>query len=103
MLVSGPDDICKPMLWEGDKAHCNNHSVRDRDQRAFQAIGDLGYSDLAFGNAFSLDGEAIGQLRRHFKTGSVREACGGCEWFDLCTQIANEDFRRSILHLSDEQ
>ncbi len=97
VLVSGPDDVCRPMLGGESPAHCRNQSVRARDDRAFQAIKDQLVPDLTFGNGFRLDEAAVGRLRVSFKSGSIREACEGCQWFDLCSKIADDNYSDCVL------
>lgn len=97
VLVSGPDDICKPMLCGSEETHCYNQSVADRDHKALRVIRDRLIPDLSLGVAFRLDGTAISQLRVEFKSPSIRNACHGCQWFDFCTEIANDEYAGSVL------
>ena len=92
-LVDGPDDICAPLLCggaEGD-CHCYETSVRIRDRLAMEAVGELFGQTLSTQNAFDLDAERLAALRRAFAKGTLRKACEGCEWSDLCTRIATTD------------
>jgi uncharacterized protein len=90
-IISGPDEICQPMLSELD-CHCHNESVRDRDLIALSEIG------MALGVTYNTDDrfvvsrQMLSALRTAFAAGTIRTACDGCEWHDLCTGIAKNDF-----------
>ncbi|CTQ64004.1 DUF1284 domain-containing protein [Roseibium alexandrii] len=91
-LVDGPDDICVPMLND-NTCHCYNESVRERDRLAAHNIGLLlSGKPLSIG-PLRINGEDISRLRSAFQDGSIRQACAGCEWYELCTGIAQTDFR----------
>ncbi len=91
-LVHGADDICQPMLCEPE-CHCFNDSVAERDKHSAQEIGEqLSGAPLALGE-IQLSAMDIARLRGWFKDGSIRSACKGCEWYDLCTDIAQNEFR----------
>jgi uncharacterized protein len=91
LLVEGPDDICRPLLEDAD-AHCFRDSVLERDARAASAVGELLGRPLRAGERFSLDPVIVERMREAFRGGTTRSACVGCEWFDLCTAIARDDF-----------
>jgi hypothetical protein len=91
-LVAEPDDICQPMLDE-PACHCHNDSVRERDRQTARDIGEkLAGGQLANG-PLSLNGKDVSRLRGWFADGSIRAACQGCEWYDLCSEIAQNEFR----------
>lgn len=91
-LIWAPDDICQPMLGE-TACHCHNESVLERDQAAAQEIGMLlGGAALSPG-AIELSAADIARLRRAFSDGTIRTACTGCEWQDLCSSIARSGFQ----------
>lgn len=90
-LVAGPDEICAPELEVPD-AHCLRDSVVERDQRAAQSVGDLLGRAIVPGQRLDLDAPVIARLRQAFKAGEVRSACLRCEWFSLCTEIADRDY-----------
>ena len=93
-IVSGPDDICAPLL--GDEApHCRLDRVTWRDRRAAEAIAGLLSRPIVPETRMRLDAAAIAALRAAFADGAIRTACGGCEWFDLCTAIAQDNYRRA--------
>ncbi|MGC0051498.1 DUF1284 domain-containing protein [Brucella pituitosa] len=89
-LITGPDDICQPLLCEGD-CHCFNRSVVFRDKLALEAVSDLLGTKLSAGTLFDLNTEKLAQMRAAFTEGSLRKACRSCEWSDLCTRISVTD------------
>jgi len=93
-IVTGPDDICAPLLSERDP-HCHRESVKARDRRAAAAVERL------FGNGQSnhtvLTHSHIEGLRQAFTRGDIRSACRGCEWQALCTDIAGRGFAGTLL------
>lgn len=91
-IVDGPDDICRPMLQEPG-CHCHNDSVRQRDSEAAAEIGRLLARDLSGGDSLRLDAETVTKLRAAFAEDTIRTACSGCEWQELCTRIAKNKFR----------
>lgn len=98
VLVDGPDDICQPLLGDAE-AHCRRQSVTDRDERAASAVAGLLGRPLRPGETISLDAAAIERMRDAFRARTTRDACAGCEWFDLCTAIAGDDFAGTRLHM----
>lgn len=91
-LVDGPDDICVPMLND-PTCHCHNESVRERDQLAARDIGLLLSGEPLTVGPLRLSGKDISKLRSAFQGGSIRQACAGCQWYDLCTGIGQTNFR----------
>lgn len=91
-LVSGPDDLCRPMLAEAS-CHCRNESVCLRDDQAIADVGKVLGVELDGAEKLILDAGRVTELRRAFASGSIRTACSGCEWHSLCTQIAQDGFR----------
>lgn len=91
LLVDGPDDVCAPLLLDSDP-HCHEASVIERDQLALQASGTVLAGPLRPGTRIDLDAGLLVKLRGAFKTGESREACHSCEWHDLCSDVAGQDF-----------
>lgn len=91
LLVAGPDDICQPLLGDID-AHCFRDTVPERDRLAANAVEALIGRPIREGERFSLDASMIKQMREAFHAGTTREACHGCEWFDLCSTVADSGF-----------
>ncbi|WP_245677372.1 DUF1284 domain-containing protein [Candidatus Arsenophonus triatominarum] len=90
LLVSGPDDICAPLLEldEVREPHCLRKSVSERDHLAVNDIGRfLGYR-IAEGEKIILDFEFLHRMRQVFASGQTRQACIGCEWSEFCSLIA---------------
>ena len=91
LLVSGPDDVCAPLLDE-QEPHCLNESVIERDRLAARDVGDLLALPIQPGVRVDLDAAILARLRQAFSVGGVRKACGGCEWSELCGAIAAGGF-----------
>lgn len=91
LLVSGPDDICAPLL-DGPEPHCRNESVVERDRLAARDVGDVLALPIQPGVRLNLDEAILARLRQAFSVGGVRKACGGCEWSELCGAIAAGGF-----------
>jgi len=91
LLVSGPDDICAPLL-DGPEPHCLNESVVERDRLAARDVGDLFARPIQAGVRLDLDAATLARIRQAFSIGGVRKACGGCEWSELCGVIAASGF-----------
>ncbi|MGX5829120.1 DUF1284 domain-containing protein [Mesorhizobium sp. 43Arga] len=101
LLVSGPDDVCAPLL-DGLEPHCLNESVVERDLLAAHDVEDLLALPIQPGARLDLDAAILARMRQAFSVGGVRKACDGCEWNELCGVIAAEGFcdtkvRRSIV------
>jgi hypothetical protein len=94
-LVDGPDDVCAP-LDGSDDAHCTEPSVRRRDREALRALAATD-PPLSHARPLILDAGAIGTLRAHFATGTIRAACANCPWSQLCTEIADAGYAAAIL------
>ncbi|GLS31831.1 hypothetical protein SAMN04488498_102435 [Mesorhizobium albiziae] len=100
LLVAGPDDICQPL--QGDaQAHCHLESVLDRDDRAASAVASLLGRPVNTGERITLDAATVARMRHSFAAGRTREACTGCEWFDLCSAVAASDFDGARLAWND--
>ena len=90
-VVAGPDDICGPLTAD-PRAHCHGASVIARDREAADAIARLIGSPLSPGARIAPTLALIESLRANFATGEIRSACSGCEWLDLCDQVAGDCF-----------
>ncbi|WP_205624897.1 DUF1284 domain-containing protein [Geminicoccus roseus] len=97
LLVSGPDDVCAPLLAD-QQSHCHRPGVGERDRRAAQAVADLLGRPIAPGERLILDAAGLERMRTAFRGGSIRAACQNCEWSDLCTEVAQSGFTGSRLH-----
>ncbi len=95
-IVEGPDDICAPLLGEVDP-HCHRSSVNERDDRAANAVEQVLRRPIRPGGRFALSDERIGRLRDAFASGRLRSGCGGCEWHDLCSSIAEQNYREAAI------
>ncbi|NTJ41541.1 DUF1284 domain-containing protein [Agrobacterium larrymoorei] len=90
-IVSGPDDICSPLLCDGG-AHCFNQSVTKRDEAALAAISDFLREPVAIGTRIRPTKDVIAKLRAGFAQGALRSACIDCEWGGLCDRVAASGF-----------
>ncbi len=89
-IVLTPDDICQPLLNEPDEVcHCFNASVCQRDKLAQQDMSMLGFN-IEDGQIFSLTPQHIQLLRQAFAAGTIRRACHGCQWYELCTSVSHQ-------------
>ena len=99
-LNYGADAICAPRLCDKDDTacHCLESRITDRDNDAladFKKIPE--FSQFKIGNQFRLTKTLIKHLRDVYKTQSIRTACKGCEWYDLCTQISQNGYKETLL------
>ncbi len=95
-IVSGPDDICAPLLSD-ESAHCFGASVAGRDAMALADIARLLGRELETGAVIASDQALFEKLRRAFSAGVARDACTGCEWSSLCDRIAGEDYKGALV------
>jgi hypothetical protein len=93
-LIDGSDDVCAALEPSGD-THCANATVARRDRNALLALAEAGVPVAV--RPFVVDGERLVRLRAQFANGTIRAACRGCEWSDLCTSIAADGFAASVL------
>lgn len=103
LLVQGPDDICAPMAFACG-AHCPSDSVRRRDGEALAAAGRVLGLVLQPGGRFCLTSPMVACMRLAFAAArageaGLRRACGGCEWADLCTDIAGSGYPGARLRM----
>lgn len=92
LLVSGPDDVCAPLL-DQPEPHCLRESAAERDQLAAQDVADLLARPIRAGDRLDLDAAILARMRQAFSAGLVRKACGGCEWNGLCSSVAAGGYR----------
>ena len=91
-IVEGPDDICSPLLDELDP-HCNRASVTLRDRAAADDIGPVLNLNIQAGTRLTLGDGVVSRLRDSFASIGIRQACGGCEWRELCGSIAASGYQ----------
>ncbi|WP_333682865.1 DUF1284 domain-containing protein [Pontibaca methylaminivorans] len=91
LIVTGPDDICAPLLSE-PAPHCHDGDVTARDQVAAQEAGALLAVAVRPGTRLALTPAQIGQLREGFADGQIRRGCTGCQWEELCTNVAARSY-----------
>jgi uncharacterized protein len=95
-IVAGPDDICAPLL-DDPQAHCRRDSVSQRDDRAASAVAALLSQPVVPGARLRIGKDWTHHMRGEFARGNIRAACEGCEWHDLCTEIAEAGYRNTRL------
>lgn len=91
LVVSGPDDICAPLLGQVD-AHCWGDSVDLRDERAAEDLTILLGRPVCPGTSVTLGPELLAQMRAAFAGHVTRRACSRCAWTDLCTRVAASEY-----------
>jgi hypothetical protein len=96
VIQTGPDDICQPLLATNEP-HCFRDSVLERDAKATQDVGQLLGRPLQAGDIIDLHGLMLDQFRDAFARGVTRSACTGCEWFDLCSRVAETGYSETRL------
>lgn len=101
-LVEGPDDICAPMMQcqNHPDFHCTFDRVKDRDAAVLKILnqqieaGTLPISTpLLSDSLFQLTENLLQSMRQLFKNKTLRLACEGCQWYDTCTDIADDNFK----------
>ncbi|SDA59462.1 DUF1284 domain-containing protein [Mesorhizobium qingshengii] len=92
LIVSGPDDVCAPLL-DGPEPHCLRESAVERDGLAAADVEELLARPIRIGACFDLDVAILARMRQAFSAGLVRKACGGCEWNELCSTVAAGGYR----------
>ncbi|SMC90853.1 DUF1284 domain-containing protein [Rhizobium sp. RU36D] len=90
-LVAGPDDVCAPLLGDAH-AHCRGESVIARDEAARRAIAEEFAVSLETGALMVPTAPLLARLRQKFAAGTLRRACAGCEWTDLCDRVAAQGY-----------
>ena len=90
-IVSGPDDICAPLL-DDETAHCFRNSVKTRDANALAVVTEWLGETLEIGSRIKPERTFIEMLRSGFQQGYLRPACSGCEWTSLCDRVSASDF-----------
>lgn len=91
-IVSGPDDICAPLLNE-TSAHCLLPGPASRDAAAAEDVGRLLGITVGQGTPISPDERILRRLRLNFATEEIRGACRDCEWSEFCDGIAHGGFK----------
>ncbi|MCA0044643.1 DUF1284 domain-containing protein [Celeribacter litoreus] len=90
-ITDKPDDICAPIAGDLTE-HCHGHRVITRDDLTARDVGKLLGVDVRNGTTLKLTPERISMLRAAFATGKIRAACKGCQWHDLCTEVADNGY-----------
>jgi uncharacterized protein len=96
LMVTGPDDICAPLL-DQPESHCSGESVCGRDHAAARDVEALLGRSVCAGTRFALTAGDLSRMRDAFATGRIRAACEGCQWRDLCSGIVQTCYRGARL------
>ena len=100
VIVRGPDAICAPRLCDPSdtECHCRESHINDRDDEALADLNKMPeFAMLDIGSTLKLTKNLINRLRDVYKKGSIRTACNGCEWKDLCDGISHDNFKGTKL------
>jgi len=98
VITTGPDDICAPLCAaEGADCHCYADRNQRRDEQALADLAALLGQPLQPGGVLHLTPDIIHRLRAAFTAGTTRTACAGCEWFDLCSDVAGAGYAGAVL------
>jgi hypothetical protein len=95
-IASGPDDICAPLLGDAEP-HCLTDSVVERDRLAARDVGALIGQPIRDGLRIRLDSSLLQKMRDAFSSGRTRQACGGCQWTELCNKVSSDDYGDAYL------
>ncbi|MCM2294469.1 DUF1284 domain-containing protein [Allorhizobium sp. BGMRC 0089] len=96
VIVDGPDDVCAPLLGEGNP-HCHRDSVTARDAKAAEAVAELIGQPVHQGAVIRLDAALMRRLRQAFAANTIRAACLGCDWQALCDGIAGGAYAGALV------
>ncbi|TPN65850.1 MULTISPECIES: DUF1284 domain-containing protein [unclassified Mesorhizobium] len=99
LVVSGPDDICAPLLDE-QEPHCLRDSAAERDRVAAHDAGALLGRPIRAGARLDPGADMLARMRQAFSAGLTREACRGCEWSGLCSAVASGGYQGARLRPS---
>ena len=93
VLVEGPDDICAGMSKACSHAtghDCGAHDIIAMDLTARRDVEAALGRDLT--HLAPMSASDLGILRKAFADGSIRAACQGCSWFEVCNSIVAEHY-----------
>lgn len=100
LLIDGADDICAPRLCDKDDitCHCLDAKIKETDAKALNDLKKVaGFEHIAVGKTLKLTESLIKSLRTAYKSNSIRTACIGCEWKNLCDGIVRDNFKGTKL------
>jgi uncharacterized protein len=103
ILVEGPDDICAGMskaCMNATGHDCRMADIMAMDVTARGSIEAVLKRDIQI--SAKVTPAELNLLRTAFTGGMIRQACGGCSWFELCNQIAVEQFSGTHLLTADQ-
>ncbi|MGL4406237.1 MAG: DUF1284 domain-containing protein [Notoacmeibacter sp.] len=97
-LIHGPDDICAGLSKASMQAcshDCSARDILDMDVIAENAVETVLARDLSQPAPVTFD--ELEKLRTAYRNGSIRQACDGCSWLEICNQIVAENFSGTFL------
>lgn len=100
LIVSGPDDICSPLL-DNAEPHCLRASVTERDRLAAHDVGKLLARRIEAGHRLTPDPEFLHRMRESFAGGHIRNACIGCEWNGLCNSVMANSYDGTFIRIKE--
>lgn len=95
-IVSGPDMICASVK-DCDDSHCYESRITNRDKLALDSISHLIDEPISTGSVIAPLEFFNENYRTAFTTGQIRNACFDCQWSELCSHIAGNDFKQTHL------
>lgn len=99
-IVSGPDDICAPRLCDPADltCHCHDTKITETDNLALIDLKKIvEFQNIEIGSQIIITEKMIAKLREFYQKKTVRTACKECEWYNLCTDIAEKKFEGTKL------
>jgi hypothetical protein len=96
VIVGGPDAICASVK-DCAGSHCHEERIAARDRAALAEISALTGRRLTVGSRLMPHDVFTALHRTAFRDGTIRSACAECQWKELCDQIADHGFRKTLL------
>jgi len=97
-ITEGPDDICKVNLSESpETCHCAEQKITQSDERALSDLKQHFDKNINYGQIIDLTPDVIFSLRSAFIAGTIRSACEGCEWINLCNKVSGNSYSDTVL------
>jgi uncharacterized protein len=93
VLIDGPDDICAGMSKACTHAtghDCRANDIVEMDHTAKAAVETMLARNLT--DPAPLELADLEKLRSAFAAGSIRAACKGCSWYEVCDSIVADNF-----------
>lgn len=95
-IKSGPDELCQSVKDNPD-SHCRECRITKRDELALRDLSQFIGRTLSIGDTISAVELYPEAVKGAFKNQEIRSACFNCPWSSLCNDIAEGDFKHSLL------